>query len=91
MLSRIKNFYDIKEKVDTANADYKQTGVQSKDFDEGKRKVFNMFNNHIGDIRRIMRMIEQNEDYTRQEKKDRIRELHIQMTELAQRAIESTK
>lgn len=87
----MRKFYDMKDKVDTANADFKQTDIQSKDFDEGKRKVFNMFSDHIGDIRKVMRLVEQNEDYTRQEKKDHIKELHIQMTELAQRAIESTK
>lgn len=77
-------FYEIKDKLDTAQADFKATGEESKEFNDDMRKVYNTVNDLMSDFRKASREIE-NSDIPSAQKQKYMREIRIKINDLADR------
>jgi hypothetical protein len=79
----LRNFYDEKTKLDQAHNDYVKQGVQSKNLNEPLRLELNRRSRQIGDIRKIMKQVQNNNSISDKERNDKVKKLQEQINNLA--------
>lgn len=81
--SSINQFYDTKDKLETANNDFKAVGVQGEDYNNSLRKQFNKIADNMSNVRKQMQVIENNDSLSDDEKLKKLRDLQKQLNQLA--------
>lgn len=84
-------FYNIKNKVDTANEDFKQTGERSKDFNDPLRLFLNGVSEEFSKIRKAMRTIQSDKTLTGKQKETKTENLQKVMNAMGASAIARVK
>lgn len=84
------DFYDIKDKLDTATKDSKLLGKPTKEYDPGAAKFMNGASDRVGNVRKVMRSI-QSQPIDAGEKEKKLKELQVLMTAIAEAANEKMK
>lgn len=79
----LNDFYEKKEKLDTAEADFKATGKSSKDLNDELRKSYGRTSRDISDLRKEMKSILNDESLSKEERKERVREIQIEINNFA--------
>lgn len=83
----MRDFYDKKEKLDRAQADYKATGIEGKNYDNNQRLIMNRISDQISTIRKELKKVQASE-VSKEEKKAKIKELTDKMNAIAQSALQ---
>ncbi|MFC0235488.1 LPD38 domain-containing protein [Fictibacillus phosphorivorans] len=79
----LNDFYEKKQKLDTAEADFKATGKTSGDLNDELRKAYGRTSRDISDLRREMKSILNDESLSKEERKERVRNIQIEINNLA--------
>lgn len=79
-------FYDAKEKLDGARKDSLQTGKISKDLNEQARQFMDRASDDVSKVRKAMRDIQSNKAIPTAEKEQKLKELQVLMTSIADNA-----
>jgi hypothetical protein len=79
----LRNFYDEKTKLDQAHNDYVKQGIKSKELNEPLRLELNRRSRQIGDIRKIMKQVQNNNSISDKERNDKVKKLQEQINNLA--------
>lgn len=79
----VNEFYENKEKLDSAYTLYNQKGVKNKDFDPVLRYRYNQVNKEMSDIWGQINDLKENPALSQTEKKEKERVLRLQLLELA--------
>jgi hypothetical protein len=80
-------FYEEKELLDKAAADYKATGVKSKYYNPAKRQYYNRQAQRISNIRKEIRKVNANPNLSYEEKEERTRRMQANMLKIAQKSV----
>ncbi len=83
----MNNFYDAKDKLDKAAADYRYTKSKPLGYDPFKQRAFNKLSTQISDVRKEMRQINNNKSLPYDEKQLQTRKLQQHMLDLAQKGL----
>lgn len=85
-----RNFYDLKDKLDTMYADAKHTGEIPKGYNDDARKYINQVASQMSDYTKAIREID-NSTLDKETKKDYKRQITDQRNELARTAYEAVR
>ncbi|GIN88712.1 hypothetical protein J6TS2_50980 [Heyndrickxia sporothermodurans] len=80
----LTKFYEKKEKLDTAQADYSKQGIKSKNLNDELRKDFNQTSKAIGETRKEIKSIQADTSLTPEERQKAIKDLQKRINMLAE-------
>ncbi|MBH0328270.1 hypothetical protein ABH14_00390 [Brevibacillus brevis] len=80
-----RNFYDIKEKLEQANAVFKQTGEKTPEYNDELRKQYNKAADQMGQLRKLARQVQNDEKLSADAKRDKLRELQKKTLDIAKK------
>lgn len=80
-----RNFYDKKEKLEQANAVFKQTGEKTPEYNDELRKQYNKAADQMGQLRKLARQVQNDEKLSADAKKEKLRELQKQTLNIAKK------
>lgn len=78
----VNEYYEAKEKLDTAYTTYNATGKMSKDFDPVARYRYNQVNKEVSYLWKEINSIKENPKYSLKEKQEKEREVRLEIMEL---------
>lgn len=84
----LKNFYDLKNKLDTATQDYKFTGQQQEGQNEALRKYFSNVSSDISTIRKEIKNV-QNSNLSIEEQNEKIKKLQEMINQISKKAVDA--
>jgi len=84
----ISDFYDLKDKYDTANRDFKATGKKTEDYDPRNARILNAAATRINNINKQIRQVNASKGLTFEAKDKRVREMKQRTIDIAERALE---
>jgi hypothetical protein len=86
-----KRFFDLKEKLDHAEADFKQSKEKSQDYNKALRLKLDRASDDMSDMRKKIKQIEANPNLSPDQKEKLTRDLQLKINNIATKAMGSAK